>query len=99
MPPAASKLLTPQQFVPEPTSWALWECVIISTADARTVNQSFQDAGFERSDREPSDAINIIKDTQVLHYVFDLPSDAGQTPTVEADVMFQSVFATCNRCE
>ena len=73
-------------------------CVIISTADARTVDQSFQDAGFQRSDREPPDAINIIKDTQVLHYVFDVPSGAGQTPTVEADVMFQPVFATCSRC-
>ena len=98
MPPAASKLLTPQQLVPEPTGWALWECVIISTTDARTVDQSFQDAGFQRSDREPPDAINIIKDTQVLHYVFDVPSGAGQTPTVEADVMFQPVFATCSRC-
>ena len=88
MPPAASKLLTPQQLVPEPTGWALWECVIIGTKDARTVDQSFQNAGFQRSDHEPPDAINIIKETQVLHYVFDVPSDAGQTSTVEADVMF-----------
>ena len=99
MPPAASRLLTPRQLVPNPSGWSVWECVIINTADARTVDQHFQAAEFQRSDRDlPADAINLVQDTQILHYVFDVPSLTGQTPTVEADAFFQPVYARCSRC-
>ena len=69
------------------------ECGIVSTADARTIDRAFHDAGFQH----PQD-----RGLSGLSYVFDVPPVAGQTAVIKAGVDFGPVlphgFVACVGC-
>jgi len=85
-PEAATRLLAHRTLDYSPR-----ECAVVRTEDARTIDRSFQLAEFQQPE---------VTELYMLRYV--PPTDAGQSESMGATVIFQPVlphgYATCTSC-